>query len=433
MTPSPKKAKSSTSKKRREDPQKREDLQKREEENKKRQAIHANKKAQHFLTFIPQCILWATPPVPKQTKTKDVEDKYSWSWVQLQHREGSNDLAAQFLDCLKEFFINQNGLNCNKVFFTQTNINACFELDSTFLLSTPTSMVIGVALLLRFLALYEQHKNNYQVDQPTISFTHASLMVDKFKEDAAALCWEIGDNYTLVIVPPCDFLVKAGVQHSSFYAQMADLCQMPFGTKFFPPLNLVHHMYYKPFLDHILRSFKLPAIPEVNLATISAQCHDWKDVPPYLLEIINHETFQEANPEWTEDYMKSATNQGFVFKPHYGTLSMDIFLLHKTWDPPGKEWKAYYPATGRVSHNLQAEIAQWITHPWNGSDVGASTMLNLMTSTSNMMRSVFLPSALISQPPITVLSIMLFRPTPSKGNLESVGQYMNGQWTDQSH
>jgi hypothetical protein len=244
MTPTAKKAKKLFLQKKKEDPQKR------EEENQKRKAIHDNKKAQHYQTFIPQCILWSTPPVPKQTKSRDAEDDYNGSWVKLQHQKGSNDLATQFLDCLKLSFLNTDALDCNKVFFTKTNINACCATDSTFLLSTPTQMVIGVALLLKFLTLYEQHKSKYQVPQPTLNFTHASVFVAKFKQDAVALCHEIGTKYTLVMLPPCEFLLQAGVQPSQFYAQMAGLCQMPYGTKFFPPLNLVHTLLLQALLGY---------------------------------------------------------------------------------------------------------------------------------------------------------------------------------------
>jgi hypothetical protein len=131
------------------------------------------------------------------------------------YRKGSNDLATHFLDHLTKSFLNTDALDCNQVFFTKTNINACCATDSTSLLSTPSQMVIGVALLLKFLSLYDEHKSKYQVPQPTLSFTHhSSVFVDKFKQDAATLCNEIGNNYTLVVLPSCEFLLAAGVVSS---------------------------------------------------------------------------------------------------------------------------------------------------------------------------------------------------------------------------
>jgi hypothetical protein len=363
----PAKKPKTSSKKRRDDPQKR------EQERLQKQAIRDNKKAQHYQTFIPQCILWSTPPVPKQTKSRDAEADYNGSWVKLKYREGSNDLATHFLDRLTKSFLNTDALDRNQVFFTKTNIDACCGTDSTSLLSTPSQMVIGVALLLKFLSLHDEHKSKYQVPQPTLSFTHSSVFVDKFKQDVAALCNEIGNKYTLVVLPSCEFLLAAGVQPSQFYAQMAAYCQMPFGTKFFPPLTLAHHLYYKPFLDTTLSKFKLPSIPEVNLTEISANCHHWKDVPTYLFQnYINEETFRGFHPEWTEDHIKRAGHQGFVFKPHYGTLSVDVFHVRPTFAQKGDDWEAFYPATGRVSKNLEAEIDNMVNLPWHTNEsVGA--------------------------------------------------------------
>jgi hypothetical protein len=61
-----------------------------------------------------------------------------------------------------------------------------------------------------------------------------------------------------------------------------------------------------------------------------------------------------------------------VFKPHYGTLSVDVFHVRPSFDPLGEDWEAFYPATGRVSKNLQAEIANMVNLPWHTDEsVGA--------------------------------------------------------------
>ena len=48
------------------------------------------------------------------------------------------------------------------------------------------------------------------------------------------------------------------------------------------------------------------------------------------------------------------------------------FMFAKALIVSGEEWEAFYPANGRVSQNLQAEVANWVDLPWHKDDaVGA--------------------------------------------------------------